>query len=99
MNEWIDLLKAFGVNIGLLTIVLWWLTQKLIPQLQSERKEAIQAFRDEMALERALHISVNDKLLGSAEEERNMHREDRDKIVAMYERAATMLHELVRRNP
>ena len=40
------------MNLGAVGIILWWLTLKLIPQLQHERSEAILAFREEMQAER-----------------------------------------------
>ena len=43
------------VNLGAVGLMLWWLTLKLVPQLQRERNEAITAFREEMCLERDAH--------------------------------------------
>ena len=43
MTEWVEIFKQLGV-VGL---VLLWLTLKLIPQLQKERSEAIAAFVSE----------------------------------------------------
>ena len=54
-----EIITAF-VNLGAVGLILWWLTLKLIPQLQKERSEAISAFQTEMEKERDLHrCSIN----------------------------------------
>lgn len=57
-----EILGAF-VNLGAVGLILWWLTLKLIPQLQKERTEAILAFQQEMEKERVLHRDTVDKLI------------------------------------
>lgn len=57
-----EILGAF-VNLGSVGLILWWLTLKLIPQLQKERTEAILAFQQEMEKERVLHRDTVDKLI------------------------------------
>ena len=57
-NAWI----SAGAQFGAMGMMLWWLTAKLIPQLQKERSEAIAAFQSEMEKERVLHRQVNAEL-------------------------------------
>ena len=58
-----QLFTAF-VNLGAVGLMLWWLTLKLIPQLQKERSEAISAFQHEMEEERRLHRETIEKVVG-----------------------------------
>ena len=87
MTEWVELIKTWGLASGTIVIVLWWMTQTLIPQLQKERSEAIKSFQEEMAKERELHIQVNERILDSIEKERIVFRETTLKIFEMHERA------------
>lgn len=57
-----QIISAF-VNLGAVGLMLWWLTLKLIPQLQKERSEAILAFQQEMEKERSLHRDTVDRLI------------------------------------
>mgnify|MGYP001566756303 CR=1 FL=1 len=57
-----EIITAF-VNLGAVGLMLWWLTLKLIPQLQKERSEAISAFQAEMEKERELHRSTINQLI------------------------------------
>ena len=57
-----EIFVAF-VNLGAMGLMLWWLTLKLVPQLQKERTEAIAAFQHEMEEERKLHREVIEKML------------------------------------
>ena len=57
-----EIITAF-VNLGAVGLILWWLTLKLIPQLQKERSEAISAFQTEMEKERDLHRSTINQLI------------------------------------
>ena len=57
-----QLIPAF-VNLGAVGLILWWLTQKLVPQLQKERSEAITAFQHEMEQERVMHRETIEKVL------------------------------------
>lgn len=63
-----QIVPAF-VNLGALGLMLWWLTLKLIPQLQNERSEAIAAFREEMRLERELHQQTIQQIIDHCQEE------------------------------
>jgi hypothetical protein len=57
-----EIIPAF-INLGAVGLILWWLTLKLIPQLQKERSEAIAAFQVEMEKERIMHKETLDKLV------------------------------------
>mgnify|MGYP001578490282 CR=1 FL=1 len=63
-----QVIPAF-VNLGALGLMLWWLTLKLIPQLQRERGEAISAFREEMHLERESHRVEMERAIAHCQEE------------------------------
>ena len=57
-----SILTAF-VNLGAVGLMLWWLTLKLIPELQKERTEAIVAFQMEMEKERTMHRETISQLI------------------------------------
>ena len=57
-----QILSAF-VNLGAVGLMLWWLTLKLVPQLQKERSEAISAFQHEMEEERRVHREMVEKVI------------------------------------
>ena len=57
------------VNLGAIGLILWWLTLKLIPQLQQERSESISAFREEMQLERVSNRENLEQVIQHCQEE------------------------------
>mgnify|MGYP001610299509 CR=1 FL=1 len=57
-----EIITAF-VNLGAVGLMLWWLTLKLIPELQKERTEAIVAFQMEMEKERTMHRETISQLI------------------------------------
>ena len=61
------LLGAF-VNLGATGLMLWWLTQSLVPQLQKERNEARGAFQTCQEKERTLHRESIDKVMLSQQQ-------------------------------
>ena len=90
MNEGVtffqDALVKTLSNAGVMGVGIWWLTQYLIPQLQKERQQSIEAFERQMEKERITHVGINDKLLKAMEDERTMHKDTRDLILKMYEK-------------
>lgn len=62
-NGWAQLLSSTGAPVIILLIFFRWATQKLIPELQKERHEAIQAFQEEMAKEREMHKQAIDRIM------------------------------------
>ena len=73
MNEptdlrWIiNILADLGAPAGVLAVFFWWVTAKLVPQLQKERSEAIAAFQNEMSEERKLHRDTIDRIAKTQE--------------------------------
>ena len=59
-----QIFSAF-INLGGIGLALWWLTLKLVPQLQKERSEAIAAFQSEMAAERSMHRELVDRVINA----------------------------------
>lgn len=66
---------------GVFGVFAWWATSKLIPQLQQERREAINSFVKEMESERTVHrevmnhvVSVHERLVdGTLQHMRDDH--------------------------
>lgn len=56
-SQWL----ASLTNLGAVGLMLWWLTQKLIPHIQKERDEAIQAFKEDAEKERLSHQVATDR--------------------------------------
>lgn len=61
-----QLITAF-TNIGSVGIVLWWLTQKLIPEMQAQLNHAIASFEKQMETERALHREMTEKYIAHSQ--------------------------------
>lgn len=63
----INVLADLGAPAGVLAVFFWWVTAKLVPQLQKERSEAIAAFQNEMTEERKLHRDAIDRIAKNQE--------------------------------
>lgn len=57
-----QLFPAF-VNLGAVGLILWWMTAKLVPQMQKQLEQAILAFHSEMVDERSLHRETSRLLM------------------------------------
>mgnify|MGYP001615894259 CR=1 FL=1 len=57
-----QIVAAF-LQLGAVGIMLWWLTLKLIPQMQREQEAMTTMFQREMADERTLHREVNARIM------------------------------------
>lgn len=55
------------VNLGAVGLILWWMTSKLVPQMQRQLDQAISAFHHEMVEERALHRETSRLLMDKHE--------------------------------
>lgn len=55
------------MQLGAVGLILWWLTLKLVPQLQRERTEAIAAFKDESEKQRILHQTIVERMVDNNE--------------------------------
>ena len=64
-----DQVTGAFMNLGAVGLILWWLTLKLIPQLQRERQEAIAVFREEMQAERITHQQALQQIISHCQEE------------------------------
>ena len=51
------------LQLGAVGVMIWWLTFKLVPQMQKEHTESLNAFQTEMKEERALHREVNKAIM------------------------------------
>lgn len=63
MSEWIELLKSVGISVGILLIVLAWMTNVLIPRLQAQLDAALVTFKTELTAERETHERINQTLM------------------------------------
>lgn len=68
MQEWASLLRDLGVNAGTTLLVLWWMTQKLIPALQKQNDSTLNMFRTELSAERDMHREELGKMFSSYSE-------------------------------
>ena len=57
------------IDYGFQGVLFWYLAFKLVPQIQRERSEAIEAFREEMRLERVSNEQGLKQIIEHCQEE------------------------------
>lgn len=84
---------ALGVCGILVILFFWWLLHRLIPTMQEQLKETVDAFREELKAERLAHLEEMRGFREAMQAERVLDRQSRHDIA---ERSASGLAELQR---